>query len=50
MLELKKDYTVALVTHNMQQGRRVGDVTAFFGVDIFKGGRNGYLVEVGDTN
>jgi phosphate transport system ATP-binding protein len=50
MLELKKDYTIALVTHNMQQARRVADVTAFFGVDISKGGRNGYLVEMGDTN
>ncbi|SFK70741.1 phosphate ABC transporter ATP-binding protein PstB [Methylocapsa palsarum] len=50
MLELKKDYTIALVTHNMQQARRVADVTAFFSVDISKGGRTGFLVEIGDTN
>jgi phosphate transport system ATP-binding protein len=50
MLELKKDYTIALVTHNMQQARRVADVTAFFSVDISQGGRTGFLVEIGDTN
>src|SRR5262245_7648945 len=49
MLELKKDYTIALVTHNMQQATRVADSTAFFGVDISKGGRTGYVVEMGDT-
>jgi ABC-type phosphate transport system ATPase subunit len=49
MLELKKDYTIALVTHNMQQATRVADITAFLGVDISKGGRTGYLVEMGDT-
>jgi phosphate transport system ATP-binding protein len=49
MLELKKDYTIALVTHNMQQATRVADITAFFAVDISKGGRTGYLVEMGDT-
>ncbi len=49
MLELKKDYTIALVTHNMQQAMRVADVTAFFGVDISNGGRTGYLVEAGET-
>ena len=49
MLELKENYTVALVTHNMQQAMRVADTTAFFGVDISKGGRTGYLVEMGQT-
>jgi len=49
MLELKKSYTVALVTHNMQQATRVADKTAFFSVDISQGGRTGYLVEMGDT-
>lgn len=49
MLELKERYTVALVTHNMQQAMRVADKTAFFGVDISQGGRTGYLVEMGDT-
>jgi phosphate transport system ATP-binding protein len=50
MLELKERYTVALVTHNMQQATRVADTTAFFGVDISKGGRTGYLVEMGETS
>jgi phosphate transport system ATP-binding protein len=50
MLELKKDYTIALVTHNMQQARRVADVTAFFSVDISQGGRTGHLVEIGETD
>jgi phosphate transport system ATP-binding protein len=49
MLELKERYTVALVTHNMQQATRVADTTAFFGVDISRGGRTGYLVEMGST-
>jgi len=49
MLELKANYTVALVTHNMQQATRVADKTAFFSVDISQGGRTGYLVEMGET-
>jgi phosphate transport system ATP-binding protein len=49
MVELKKQFTVAIVTHNMQQAMRVADQTAFFGVDISKGGRTGYLVEMGPT-
>ena len=49
MLELKADYTIAMVTHNMQQATRVADITAFFGVDISHGGRTGYLVEMGET-
>jgi phosphate transport system ATP-binding protein len=49
MLELKNDYTIVLVTHNMQQATRVADITAFFGVDISHGGRTGYLVELGET-
>lgn len=49
MLELKENYTVALVTHNMQQAMRVADTTAFFGVDISAGGRTGHLVEMGET-
>jgi phosphate transport system ATP-binding protein len=49
MLELKQRYTVALVTHNMQQATRVADTTAFFSVDISGGGRTGYLVEMGPT-
>ncbi|WP_231759479.1 phosphate ABC transporter ATP-binding protein PstB [Microbulbifer elongatus] len=49
MLELKNRYTVAIVTHNMQQAMRVADNTAFFSVDISQGGRTGYLVEMGNT-
>ena len=50
MLELKERYTIALVTHNMQQARRVADNTAFMGVDIAGGRRTGYLVEFGNTD
>ena len=49
MVELKENYTIALVTHNMQQAMRVADTTAFFGVDISQGSRTGYLVEMGPT-
>ena len=49
MLDLKKDYTVAIVTHNMQQATRVADTTAFYSVDISEGGRTGFLCEVGPT-
>jgi len=49
MIELKEHYSVALVTHNMQQATRVADVTAFLGVDISQGGRTGYLVEMNET-
>ena len=37
------------MTHNLQQATRVADITAFLYVDISKGGRTGYLVEIGDT-
>jgi len=50
MLELKKDYTIVIVTHNMQQAARVSDRTAFFTVDVRDGGvRTGRLVEFDDT-
>jgi len=49
MIQLKQDYTIAIVTHNMQQAMRVADITAFFSVDISKGSRTGYLVETGPT-
>ena len=49
MVELKEKYTIALVTHNMQQAMRVADQTAFFSVEISKSGRTGYLVELGET-
>jgi phosphate transport system ATP-binding protein len=49
MLALKDEYSVAIVTHNMQQAMRVADNTAFFSVDVSKGGRTGFLVEAGPT-
>jgi phosphate transport system ATP-binding protein len=49
MMELRKKYTIAIVTHNMQQATRVADKTAFLYVDTSQGGRTGYLVEYGDT-
>jgi len=45
MKELKQKYTIAIVTHNMQQAQRVADQTAFLYVDTTQGGRTGYLVE-----
>ena len=50
MLELRREYSIALVTHNMQQARRVADHTAFFAVEIGEGGRTGHLVEYGETD
>jgi phosphate transport system ATP-binding protein len=49
MLELKKQFTIAIVTHNLQQAQRVADKTGFLYVDTTQGGRTGYLVEFGDT-
>jgi phosphate transport system ATP-binding protein len=49
MNELKKRYTIAIVTHNLQQAKRVADQTAFMYVDTTQGGRTGYLVEIGAT-
>jgi phosphate transport system ATP-binding protein len=49
MQELKKKYTIAIVTHNLQQAKRVADTTAFLYVDTTQGGRTGYLVEFGET-
>ncbi len=50
MLELKRDYTIVIVTHNMQQAARVSDRTAFFTVDVKEDGqRTGVLVEYDDT-
>ena len=40
-MELKKDYTIVMVTHNMQQAARISDNTAFFLL--------GELVEFGET-
>ena len=44
---LSKDYTIIIVTHNMQQAARASDFTAFFSVDE---NRSGYLVEYGITD
>jgi len=41
IFELKKDFTIVIVTHNMQQAARVSDYTAFFYM--------GELVEFSDT-
>jgi phosphate transport system ATP-binding protein len=49
MHELKQQYTIAVVTHNLQQAMRVADKTAFMYVDTSRGGRTGYLVEYGNT-
>ncbi len=49
MTELKSDYTIVIVTHNMQQAARVSDRTAFFTVDLSEGGRTGVMVEMGPT-
>jgi len=49
MQELKKRYTIAIVTHNLQQAKRVSDMTAFLYVDTTRGSRTGYLVEYGPT-
>jgi len=48
---LKQEYTIVIVTHNMQQAARVADVTAFYSVDVAEGGgRCGVLVEHGPTS
>ena len=49
MQELKQKYTIAIVTHNLQQAKRVADKTGFLFVDTSQGGRTGYLVEFGET-
>jgi len=50
MLDLKENYTIIIVTHNMQQAARVSDRTAFFNVELDSSGqRTGYLVEFSPT-
>ncbi len=50
MADLKTEYTVVIVTHNMQQAARVADMTAFFSVDQGEtGARCGVLIEVDRT-
>ena len=51
MFELKKDYSIIIVTHNMQQAARVSDRTAFLSVDVnAQGDRTGRLVEYDQTD
>ncbi|HZK31561.1 MAG TPA: phosphate ABC transporter ATP-binding protein PstB [Corynebacterium sp.] len=45
--ELKKDFTIVIVTHNMQQAARVSDRTAFYNLEAT--GKPGRLVEYNDT-
>jgi phosphate transport system ATP-binding protein len=51
MHELKRDYTIVIVTHNMQQAARVADMTAFFSISGGEDGqRSGVLVEYDRTD
>jgi len=52
MHELKQNYTIVIVTHNMQQATRVADKTAFFNAEAVgnKGNKVGYLVEFDKTD
>ncbi len=49
--QLKDEYTIVIVTHNMQQAARVADMTAFFSVELREdgSGRHGVLVEYDQT-
>jgi len=47
MEQLKQDYTIVIVTHNMQQAARVSDKTGFFNIEAT--GQPGRLVELDDT-
>ena len=51
MLELRENYSIVIVTHNMQQAARVSDMTAFFTVDVSEGSesRVGQMVEYAET-
>jgi phosphate transport system ATP-binding protein len=50
MHDLKRDYTLVIVTHNMQQAARVAEMTAFFSLDVRDdGSRHGILVEYDAT-
>ena len=52
MVELKQDYSIVIVTHNMQQAARVSDMTAFFTVELHDEGRyrTGAVVEYDVTD
>jgi phosphate transport system ATP-binding protein len=49
MQDLKRSYTLVIVTHNMQQAARCAERTAFFSLDVTDGRRTGVLVEYDDT-
>jgi phosphate transport system ATP-binding protein len=49
MRQLKQKFTIAVVTHNLQQAERVADRTAFMYIDASNGVRTGYLVEYQET-
>ena len=49
MTELRQKFTIAIVTHNLQQAQRVADYTGFLYVDTRQGGRTGYLVEFNES-
>jgi phosphate transport system ATP-binding protein len=49
MHELKSEYTIVIVTHNMQQAARVADRTAFFSLEVEDSQRYGVLVEYDET-
>jgi phosphate transport system ATP-binding protein len=50
MMDLKRDYSIVIVTHNMQQAARVSDKTAFFTVELDdEEHRSGRVVEFDDT-
>jgi phosphate transport system ATP-binding protein len=49
MQNLKRTYTLVIVTHNMQQAARVAERTAFFSLDVSNGRRAGILVEYDET-
>ena len=49
MHELKNEYTLLIVTHNMQQAARVADMTAFFTLERTESGGHGVLVEYDET-
>ena len=52
MQQIKTDYTIVIVTHNMQQAARTSDMTAFFTAEVAGDGdrRTGVLVEYGPTD
>ncbi|MBA3798928.1 MAG: phosphate ABC transporter ATP-binding protein [Geodermatophilaceae bacterium] len=51
MEKLTKDFTIVIVTHNMQQAARVSDKTAFLTAEVDADGeRHGVLIEFDDTN